>query len=409
MILLRRALWPAFFLLLLIGGLTYALYPRPILVDMAQVALGELTISVADDGVTRVKDVYVVSAPVTGRVLRFEGHVGDAVAANDTVLVSILPTDPAFQDIRTRTELEAAVKAAEAARNLAIAEVARQKAELEYAISEFTRVERLSKSGHVSVAALDRARRDQRAGEAALETAQAAAAQREYELQTAQAALISPTFEQHGAAEAGSCCFAVRSPVSGRILKVMQESESVVPAGAPLVEIGDPRDLEIVVDLLSRDAVRVAPGNAVEIENWGGEETLQGEVRLIEPFGVTKISSLGIEEQRVNVIVDLTSPAESWARLGHGYHLDARIILWRGADALLVPVTALFRSGANWTLFRVENGRARLTVVEIGQLNDRYAQVISGLTVGETVIVHPSAKVSDNVRVVAPELSAVTP
>lgn len=406
---LRRILWPGLFILMLAAGLTYALYPRPILVDLATVGLGELTISVSDDGVTRVKDVYVVSAPVAGRVLRFERHVGDAVTANETVLASILPSDPAFQDIRRRAELEAAVKAAEAARSLALAEVTRQKAELEYAIAELARTERLFASGHVSAASLDRARRDQRIAEAALETAQAAAAQREYELQTAQATLMNPNVEQHAAAESGDCCFVVRSPVDGSILKIFQESETIVAAGAPLAEIGDPRDLEIVADFLSRDAVRVTPGDAVVIENWGGDGELEGRVRLIEPFGVTKVSSLGVEEQRVNIVIDLTSPPKSWLRLGHGYHLDAEIILWRGEGTIRVPITALFRSGAEWAAFRVENGRARLTKVEIGRMNDRYAQVLAGIAVGDLVILHPSNKIADDVRVIAAEEAAASP
>lgn len=406
---LRRFLWPALMAALLAVGLGYALTPRPTPVDMVQAATGELVITIDDDGVTRVKDVYVISAPISGRVLRFDRHVGDAVAANETVLASILPTDPAFRDIRTQAQLESEVKAAEAARNLAAAEVERQQAQLDYARAEFARSERLFEKGHVSAAALDRARRDLRAADAALATARAALAQREHELLTAQAASMVPTIERHEAAPASGCCFPVRSPVDGRVLKMYQESEAVVAVGAPLAEVGDPADLEIAVDLLSRDAVRVSPGDAVIIENWGGDGTLNGRVRLIEPFGVTKVSSLGIEEQRVNAIVDLTDPRERWRRLGHGYHIDARIVLLRQQDVLLVPLTALFRSGGEWALFRAVEGRARLTAVRVGQMSDRHARILDGLAPGDWVVLHPSDAIADGVRIEALPATAERP
>lgn len=386
--------------LILAVALIYAFLPRPVPVDMAEVARGSFEVSVRDDGYTRVREVYSVSAPIAGRVLRFPGEVGDEVVAGETVVANILPADPAMLDVRTRRELEAAVRASEAALNLAEAEVQRMEAAVDFARTEYQRTEELARRGAVSEAALDRARLELRTQRAGLQEAVASLDIRSHELETAQAALIGPEQADDESDDAtSSCCVSVRAPVSGRILQVHQESESVVLAGTRLVDIGNPHDLEIIVDLLSTDAVRVSEGDAVVIERWGGAGTLNGVVDLVEPFGFTKVSSLGIEEQRVNVVISLTDPPEAWQRLGHGYRVEARVILWRGTDVLQVPLSALFREGENWAVFVVRGGRARLEEIEIVHLNPDAAEVVAGLDEGDRVILHPSDRVENGTLV----------
>ncbi len=383
----------------LVIALIYAFLPRPIPVDMATATRAPLEVSVRDDGYTRVREVYTVSAPLPGRVLRFPGEVGDEVVAGETVLVTILPSDPTMLDVRTRTELESAVRAAEAALALAEAEVERMEAAVEYALTEYQRTEELARRGAVSEAALDRARLELRTQRASLQQVEAALNVRTHELETARAALISPGEDAEEDDEGSGCCVAVRAPVSGRILQIYQESESVLAAGTPLVEIGDPHDLEIVADLLSTDAVRVNEGDPVVVERWGGEANLNGVVDRVEPFGFTKISSLGIEEQRVNVIISLTDSPSIWGRLGHGYRIEARVVLWRGASVLQVPLSALFSHGEGRAVFVVHGGRARLTPVEIGQRNPDAVEIVRGLEEGDRVIAHPSDRISAGVLV----------
>ncbi|TNE39910.1 MAG: HlyD family efflux transporter periplasmic adaptor subunit [Sphingomonadales bacterium] len=380
-------------------ALIYAFLPRPIPVDMATVSRAALEVSLRDDGYTRVREVYRLSAPLTGRVLRFNGEVGDSVVAGETVLASILPSDPAMLDVRTRTELEAAVRGAEANMSLAEAAVASAEAAVEYARTDFQRTEELTRRGAVSEAALDRARLELRTQQAALAQAQASLDVRGHELETARAALIGPGDAGESGDATSDCCVALRAPVSGRILQIYQESESVVAAGTPLVEIGDPHDLEIVADLLSTDAVQVNAGDPVVIERWGGEGNLNGTVDRVEPYGFTKVSSLGIEEQRVNVIIRLTDPPEIWERLGHGYRVEARVILWQGDDVLQVPLSALFSHGEGRAVFVVRGGRARLAPIEIGHRNSEAVEVVGGLEDGDRVIVHPSDRVTAGVLV----------
>jgi len=379
-------------------GLIYSFMPRAIPVDMTDAARAGFEVSIRDDGYTRVRDVYEVSSPVPGRVLRFEGDVGDEVIAGTTVIATILPADPSMLDVRTRSSLESNVRAAEAAYSLAEADVARAEAAVDYARTDYQRNEELTRRGAVSEAALDRAELELRTQRASLQQAQAALRVREFELETARAALIGPEVEGAEAGDAG-CCVSVRAPVSGRILRIFHESESVVQAGQHLFELGDPQDLEIIVDLLSTDAVRVSEGDAVVIERWGGEGTLNGRVDRIEPYGFTKISSLGIEEQRVNVVISIVDPVEQWQRLGHGYRIEARVVLWRGTSVLQVPLSALFRDGDGWSLFTVQGGRARMTSVEIGQLNPDAAEITAGLEEGTAIILHPSDRIEEGILV----------
>jgi HlyD family secretion protein len=372
-------------------ALYYAFRPQPIPVDLAEVTVGVLEVDLEAEGQTRVADVYVVSAPVAGRMQRIEAQVGDEITAGETVLASIRPTAASFLDVRSRRQAEATVRTARAATNLARAERDRARAELDYAESELRRAEALAEKGNISASTLDRARLSVRTAQAALHTGRAALAVRQSELDTAEAALIDPLSGSEGA----GCCITLKAPVDGRVLRILKESEQVVAAGMPLIEIGDPRDLEVVVDLLSSDAVKVKVGAAAEIVGWGGDEALAARVRRIEPFGFTKVSTLGIEEQRVNLILDFVGPPQARARLGHGYRVDARIRLWRGENVLKVPVAALFRERNEWAAFVVAAGVARLQPIQIGRRNQRHAQVLSGLEAGASVVLHPSDRVVD--------------
>lgn len=396
---LRRIVWYALLGAILVAALVYAFRPQPVPVDLAVIERGELTVTIDGDGQTRVREVYVVSAPVPGRVLRIERHVGDAVVANETLLATIQPGDPTFLDRRAQAQAEAAIKAAEAAFALAEAEQARALAELDFARAELNRAEQLAKRGNVSQRDLDRAKLELRTRNAALSTAKASIEMRRFELETARAALIQPG-EEGGEGDRQACCVEVYSPVDGRILRVIHESEGVVAAGAWLVELGDPHDLEIVVDLLSGDAVRIREGAEVTIEDWGGV-SLAGRVRRVEPYAFTKVSALGIEEQRVNVIVDFTDPQEKWQGLGHGYRVDAHILDWRGEDVLKLPLGALFRDGDSWAVFVAEDGVAKLRHIEIDHGNGREAEVLDGLAEGATVILHPGDRIFDGVRVLS--------
>lgn len=381
---------------ILAGAMTWAFWPRPITVDMASASDGPFQVTLDADGKTRVRESYQISAPVAGRMLRVTVHAGDTITANKTVLARIEPTDPGFLDFRSRSQAEAAVKAAEAARSLAEAELARTRAERDYAESELKRARVLAAKGTISESALDRAERDARTKSAQVAAAEAALRVRAFELETARASLIDPS------ATAGtppSCCVSVRAPVSGQVLLVLKEDAGVVAAGTPLIDIGDPTDLEIVTDLLSEDAVAVTPGADVLIEHWGGPGTLTGKVRRIEPYGFTKVSALGVEEQRVNVLIDITAPGETWSRLGHGFRVKTRIITYRKDKALQVPLGALFRSGDDWAVFVVKDGRARLQRVRLGHRNAHTAEILDGLSAGDTVVMHPGDRVEDGTRV----------
>jgi HlyD family secretion protein len=389
--------------LALTGAAVWTLWPKPVLVDVASVTRGLLEVTVDEEGRTRVRDIYVVSSPITGRVLRAPVHVGDAVVENQTVVALLQRLDPSLLDLRARRELEAGVEAARAATRLAEAEVRRAEASLEFARSDFARVSTLARSGTVSSQALDRARMQVDTSEAALASARAALEVRLRELGSASARLIEPG---SGADEAApsTCCVEVKSPAAGEVLKLVQESERVVLNGTPLVEVGDPRALEIVVELLSTDAVRVEAGAPVHIDGWGGDP-LHGRVQRVESAGFTKVSALGVEEQRVRVIVDFTDPPNRWQRLGHDYRVVARITVWRADDVMIVPLGALFRQGGDWAVYVLERGRAALRRVSIGQRNNRFAQILEGLNEGETVVLHPGEAVAEHVRLAIRERS----
>ncbi|HSD73514.1 MAG TPA: HlyD family efflux transporter periplasmic adaptor subunit [Steroidobacteraceae bacterium] len=391
----RLLLWLPLALALL-GVLLWLFRPQPVAVDFGVVERGSMRVTVSDEGQTRVKDVFAVSAPVPGLMRRIELEPGDTVVAQSTVIARIEPTDPSFLDVRSQAEAQATVRAAEAARTYAAAEVQRATAELEFAQSELKRFRALAQRASISENDLDAAERRARIATAGLDEVKARLRVQEFELERARARLLAP-----GAARGKreKCdCVTVYSPVSGEVLRVLQESEAVVESGTPLIEIGDPQKLEVVVDLLSTDAVRVMPGQRVIIEAWGGEQPIEGAVRRVEPSGFTKISALGIEEQRVNVIVDFAGSPGEHARLGHGYRVEPRIVLWETAHALKVPLSALFRQGEQWAVFAEEGNRATLRIVELGQQTELEAQVIDGLKEGERVVLHPGDRVSAGSR-----------
>lgn len=391
----RRSFW-LLALLAAAAAFGWALWPRPVLVDVAAVGHGPLEVTVEDEGTTRIREVYVVSAPATGKMLRSQREVGDEVVADRTVVAVIEPTDPALLDVRTQRVNEAAVEAARAAVDLAEAQVRQARSQLAFAQGDLRRADELAARQAIAERTLEKARLDVATAEAAVASAIATLEVRRRELESARARLIQPG---QAAATATGCCVQVKAPVSGRVLKIVAESEQVVQAGAPLIEIGDPGKLEVVVDLLSRDAVRIAVGAPARIESWGGDTVLAARVRRIEPTGYTKVSALGIEEQRVKAVLDFTDPPEAWRKLGHAFRIVARITAWRGDDVLQVPLGALFRAGDSWAVFVVEGGRAKLRRVDLAERNLRGARVVSGLADGERIVLHPSDRIQDGVRV----------
>lgn len=393
---LKRLMFWAPLALALALVLAWLFRPAAVPVDLVAVDRGPLAVSVSDEGETRVRDMYVVSAPVPGRMRRIELEVGDPVEANETLVARIEPSDPSILDVRSAAEARANVDAAAAARIHAEAQVRRVQAELDFARAEYERIRALARSHTVSENELDSAQRRARTAEAALAEAQAERKVRESEYQVARARLLAPGAARQRVADCD--CVSVYSPVSGRVLRIVTESEGVVASGTPLVEIGNPKLLEVVVDLLSADAVRVQAGQRVSIDAWGGDQPLDGVVQSVEPFGFTKVSALGIEEQRVNVVIDITAPRERWERLGHGYRVEPRIVLWESSDVLRVPLSALFRQGDKWAVFVERDGRAELREVGIGLDNGLQAEVRAGLDAGERVVLHPADRVSPGVR-----------
>ena len=378
---------------LLAAFIAWSFVPAAVPVDLGTVERGAMTVRVEGEGRTRVRDVYAVSAPAAGVLLRIEAQPGDPVKAGQTLLAIIEPADPTILDQRSRAEGAATVQAAEDALTLAESEVDRAKAERAFAQSELIRAVQLRRNGTVSQRALDMAELEVATREAAVKSGEATVKVRQHELENARARLITPT-SRNG--NDGDCCVALTAPVDGQVLRVMIKSEGLVQAGATLMEVGDPGALEVVVDLLTSDAARLTEGADVVISNWGGED-LQGRVRLIEPSGYTKVSVLGIEEQRVDVIVDITSPVPK--ALGHGFRVEVGVLEWAAADVLKAPMSALFRAGDGWAVIVMGDGHARLNKVQVGHMNGQFGEVLAGLNAGDQVVLHPSDRVTDGARV----------
>ncbi|MEQ1719362.1 MAG: HlyD family efflux transporter periplasmic adaptor subunit [Hyphomicrobium sp.] len=375
-----------------------ALKAKPVSVDTSPLSRATLTVTVDEEGKTSIKDVYVVAAPLAGRLLRAPVHVGDAVEKNASIVAVIQPSPPAMLDVRTRAELESAAQAATAALTLAEAELAQAKSELHFAEADMARAKALMEKAVTTERTLQKTQIDVETRTAGVARAAANVALRKREVESAQVRLMSgeQTFVQRIAELA--CCYEVKSPESGRILKLIAESETTVSTGAPLLEIGDPANLDVTVELLSSDAVKVRIGAGAVIDGWGGAP-LNARVTKIYPSGFTKVSALGIEEQRVKVILAFEDPAAERERLGHDFRVFARIHVFEAAGALRVPLSALFRRGEQWAAFVADQGIARERAVSLGERNSSFAQVLSGLKEGDRIILHPSDKVADGVAI----------
>lgn len=383
------------FLLGAVAALTYALWPASVPVDLARVERGPLRTTVDEDGKTRLKERYIVSAPLAGRLSRVTLREGDAVTAGQTILATIDPMDPSLLDPRALAEATARVRAAEAALERAGAAVRRAAAAQELAQSELARLREATAKGAGSTQELQRALAEDVIRREELRAVGFDRDIASFELEQARAALLHSSGEPSQA----SVRFDITAPVSGRVLRVIQESAAVVTAGSPLIEVGDPTDLELVIDVLSTDAVAIRPGAQVSIEHWGGEAPLSGHVRLVEPAAFTKFSALRVEEQRVNVIIDLDDAPEARPTLGDGYRVEARIVTWESPDTIKVPTSALFRTQKSWAVFLADRGRAVTREVALGRRNADEAQVLSGLEPGDTVVAYPGDKVRDGVRI----------
>ena len=385
-----------FIAIVVVALLTIWLRPTPISVDVGKATLGPLRVTVDGEGKTRVRDRYTVAAPVSGRLRRLALRRGDAVEQGQLMAV-IEPLPLAPLDPRQRAEAVGQVNAAEDTRFEADRLVERNWSIYDQAKRDLERSESLARSGVISKQEVERA---QTAVNTSLREYQAARSKAEsaaHSIEVARAALIA--IDRSGRTSSGAAV-KVQAPTRGKVLRVLEESERVITAGTPLVEVSNPSKLEVVIELLSTDAVKVDYGALALIENWGGPSTLEARVRLIEPSAFTKVSALGIEEQRVNVIADLS---EDVAALGDGYRVEGRIVTWQGDSVLRVPVSALFRRGEGWSVFIVENGMAHLRNVEIDHRTPFEAEVKSGLREGAEVIVHPSNQISEGARVAISE------
>ncbi len=391
----RLAYWVAGIAIVLVAGYL-SVRPRPVLVDVATVDSQPMDVRVEEDGKTRIRERYVVSTPLTGRMLRITLDVGDVVLAGQTVLARMEPTDPEFLDPRAVAQARARVSAAEQRLQAAKANMAKANAAVNFAETEMGRVRMMRKNNASSASEFEEKQlafvlRSEEAKSAGFAVDIA-----EYELELEKAALMLTDPDQANPSEME---LSIKAPIDGKVLRISQESSAVINAGSPLMEIGDPSDLEIVADVLSRDAVKVSPGDEVILKHWGGNHDLKGRVRLVEPSGFTKVSALGVEEQRVNVVIDLIDEPESRTELGDGFRVDCEIIVWKSDNSLLVPTSALFRVDDQWHVFAIQTAKAQLTPVKIGQNNGVVAEVIEGLTEGVVVITHPSDAVEDGVSV----------
>jgi HlyD family secretion protein len=417
----------------IVAGLGYAFMPQPVEVDLVQAQRGDLQVTVDEDGKTRIREKYVVSTPLNGRILRISMDPGDSVVAGQTLLTMIEPRDPELLDARSVAQAEARVKAAEAALRQVEPNLERARAAQGLAEADLTRARQAAGSNAISQAELDTAEFVYRQRSEELRAARIAQEIARFELQQAQAALIRsrpreetpgdgnaslqvlPTASNGSSANGdgilgshqannppngnGGWNFPIYSPITGRVLRVFQESAAVVTPGTPLVELGDPLDLEVEIDVLSRDAVKIHPNDLVYLEHWGGDRPLEGRVRNVEPSAFTKISTLGVEEQRVYVIVDLVDPPEKRRTLGDGFRVEARVVIDEVRDVLKVPTSAVFRVGEKAAVFHVVDGIVHQRVVIVGRQNGLEAEVLEGLEEGDVIVLHPSDQIEEGVQV----------
>lgn len=383
----------ALIMIAIVAAIVMAWMPRPVVVETAAVRRDTLVVTVDNDGRTRVKDRYIVSAPLAGNLARIELQAGDQVKA-DSVVARLLPLPAPLLDAQSKAQAKARVAAADAALRQARSAETRAKAAQEYADAQLERNRPLAKQGVITQQNLDQAEFDLRTKSEATASASFGVRVARHNVEMARAALGRLDGSEDSADE-----MEVLSSVEGVVLQVLKQSEGVVQPGAPLLEIGDPTALEIVVDVLTTDAVRIDPGAKASVLRWGGQGELEAHVSRVEPKAFNRISSLGVEEQRVNVVLDLDSPQESWSSLGDGYRIEASIVVWEEEDVLVVPVSAVFRRDDSWTVLVVDSDVARLRTVEVGQRNGLEAEVLDGLEVGDVVILHPGERVSDGTSV----------
>lgn len=385
--------WALGALVLATAGLVVGLLlaPRPVAVDTGVVISGPIAHTVAAEGTARVHEAYLIAAPVAGRLERIDLHVGDRVVAGRTVVARIRPAAPDMLDARSRAQAQASVSAAAAALSSVQAQGDQAAAQARKAEADLARVAALAGRGFASAQALEAAEAEARAARAAVRALAAQVEVRRSDLVAARAALIGPQAAANGLVD-------VSAPASGYVTRVLQESARPVAAGAPLIEVGDQTGLE-AVEFLSQDAVRIREGMEAEVFDWGGPGAIPAVVRRIEPQGFTKVSALGVEEQRAVVVLQFKGDPATWSALGPGYRLSGRVFLRRMPQALKAPLGALVRSEGRWAVFRVMDGRARLTPVQVGALTDREAEIIQGLHADDEVVVFPSDQVGDGARV----------
>jgi len=368
--------------ILLIALIVAGLWPQPVRVETARISRGLLRVTVNEEGKTRIQHRYQISAPVTGLLRRIPFKPGASMQAGET-LAAIDPIPPALLDARTRALFDAR-------RQATLAQLDKARATRAYAAMELLRITRLHTDGTLSTQELEAAQWRDLSTARELDAAESALREIEAEL---------ARFDPNPTSESGTETTEVGSPIHGRVLRVFEESSRVVTAGTPLLEVGDPANLEVVIEVLSRDGAIINPGTRVLLEQWGGEAPLEAVVRLVEPAAFLKVSALGVEEQRVNVIADIVTPLEQRRGLGDNFRVEGRIITWENQDVLKVPSGALFRRGSDWATFVVENGRAQLRTVSVGASSGMEAQILDGIEEGDEVIVYPGDRVKEGLRV----------
>jgi HlyD family secretion protein len=424
---------------IIVAGLVYAFMPQPVEVDLIKVDRGNVLVTVDHEGKTRIHDKYVVSAPLGGRILRISMRPGDKVEAGKTLLTVIEPRDPELLDNRTIAQAEARVRAAEATLRQVAPVLEKARSSQAYYASDLARIRKAFQGKGVTQSDVENAEMLDRQASEELRSAKVSEEIAKFELEQAKAALMRsrPRAEEIGDAERANTTgnppkndpndalsgngktddeiltadeasyksgndwnFPIYSPIDGRVLRVFQESAAVVTPGTPLVEVGDPsNDLEVEMDVLSRDAVKIHKGDMVLLEHWGGEAPLRARVRVVEPSGFTKISTLGVEEQRVWVIADFVDPPEKRPTLGDAFRVEARVIIDEARDVLKIPTSALFRVGTDPAVFRVTNHVAHQQKVKVGRQNGLEAEILEGLSEGDIVVLHPSDQIQDGVRI----------
>lgn len=391
----RRKLFIAMIISAVVLGTVYGFIPEAEDVDLVDVSRGPLRVAIEEEGRTRLKERFVISAPTAGYLRRITAKVGNPVKKGETVTV-LEPLRSQALGPRSRAETGATASAAQAAFNAAQEKERASAADADYLEKRLERFANLYSRGYVAKDLLDQTESEVKKAQAVRNSAKAAADAARFELERARATLRDFGTDKRAG---NNYIVYVSSPVDGSIFKIHRESEGAVGAGEPLMDIGNPENLEVLAEVLSSDAVKIKKGTAVLFKRWGGDEPLAGKVRIVEPAGFTKVSSLGVEEQRVLVIADIISPPDTWRVLGDGYRLEAHFVIWEGKDVLQVPASALFRSGKDWAVFVYDKGKARLRVVEVGQRNGLTAEIISGIKANDKVIAHPGDSIGDGIRI----------